>query len=453
MSPELRDELAPGEDPPPEPGHALLQDIVAYLTRHVVFPSQGAADAVALWAVHTHLIDAFDSTPRLAVLSPDKGCGKTRCLEVIEHIVRERLRLVNASVAAVFRSIELKQPTLLFDEADTYFGPRADRSYEELRGLVNAGHRRGETVLRMIGEGAKMEPKEFLTFAPVAMSGIGDLPETILQRSVVIRMRRRAPDEHVQEFRFRDDVPPARCLGQRTEAWAERNLDAVAASRPDMPSGVMDRAADVWEPLLAVADVAGGDWPERARAACLELVAGSVDQSASLGVRLLSDIRDVVGESGRRDRMSSTELCGRLAEIEEAPWGSLFQGRTIDARWLAKHPRPYDIRPGQLRFDGDSAGKGYLFADFEDAFSRYLPPVPQLGETSETRETLIESETDSPPPASDVSLVSDVSLLGAKGQDVSFRVAHERRTEGMYEDLGNGVIIETRPSMNGSDRL
>jgi hypothetical protein len=105
VSPELRDELAPGEDPPPEPGHALLQDIVAYLTRHVVFPSQRAADAVALWAVHTHLIDDFDSTPRLAVLSPDKGCGKTRCLEVIEHIVRERLRLVNASVAAVFRSI------------------------------------------------------------------------------------------------------------------------------------------------------------------------------------------------------------------------------------------------------------------------------------------------------------------------------------------------------------
>ena len=286
-------------DVPEEPGWRLLDDLAEYLNRYVVFPNDESADAVALWAVHTHAIDCFDSTPRLALLSPEKGSGKTRVLEVLGPVVRKALHAVNTTPAFMFRAVDAWSPTLLFDEADTYFGKHAEKAHEELRGLVNAGHRKGAQAHRIVGEGSNMQPRSFSAFAAVAIAGLGDLPETILHRSVLVRMRRRAPNEHVEPYRLRTGEGAGIALGRRAAAWAKRNTDALTGFYPEMPPGVVDRPADVWEALLAIAEVAGAEWRERARTACIAFTSTAVDEEPSWGVRLLEDCRLALTAPGR----------------------------------------------------------------------------------------------------------------------------------------------------------
>ena len=389
--PELRkpsDEQAEPEDAfddvEEEDGVDLLDDLVDFTKRYVAFPDVEQADAVALWGLHTHAVAAFESTPRLAALSPEKGSGKTRLLEVLHLTCRRAKHSTNMSPAYMFRSIEISTPTLLVDEVDTIFGPR-DKNHEELRGLINAGHRRGATVGRMVGEGAAMEPKDFPVFCPVALAGIGKIPDTILDRSVLIRMRKRAPGEKVEQFRERWVRSEGEWLRRRSAAWAIRNLDELSIAEPPMPEGIIDRPADVWEPLLAVADHAGGTWPERARKAAVALNAARQDEDPSLGVKLLEDIRTII-KGGKLDRISSADLVERLVQMEESPWADLW-GKAIDARGLARRLRSYEVVPKVIRI-GDKTPRGYELTDFGDAWMRYLgpykPPTPPGSETSAT---------------------------------------------------------------------
>jgi hypothetical protein len=184
-------------------GADLLDQVAAMLVRYVAFPSPAAQVAVTLWTAHAHAVTAFESTPRLALLSAEKGSGKTRTLEVLELLVPRPMHAVSATAAALFRAVEATQPTLLFDEADTYFGPMAKGDTEELRALVNAGHRKGAVAYRCYGDPSKMQVRAYPAFCAVALAGIGDLPPTILDRAVLVRMRRRAPDEQVEPFRRR----------------------------------------------------------------------------------------------------------------------------------------------------------------------------------------------------------------------------------------------------------
>jgi hypothetical protein len=358
----------------------LLDDIVAILALYVAFPSPAARDAVALWAAHTHCLDAFESTPRLALLSPEKGSGKTRTLEVLEGLVPRPMHVANCTAAALFRSVSAKQATVLFDECDTYFGPRVAKDHEELRGLVNAGHRRGAVAYRCVGEPSKMEVREFAAYAAVALAGLGDLPDTILDRAVVVPMRRRAPDEKVEPFRRRRAIPRLAALRARLEEWAGQVKDTLADAEPAMPDGIVDRPADVWEALLSVADLAGGDWPERARRAAVELNAARQAADPSLGVRLLGDLRVVFHPEGadRVEAMFTEALLEKLVAMDESPWGDL-RGKAIDARGLAWRLRRFGVRPGTVRI-GEVTRKGYRAVDLYDAWSRYLPSSP--GEAS-----------------------------------------------------------------------
>jgi Protein of unknown function (DUF3631) len=348
-------------DVPDETGAQVLDDTVAHLRRFVAWPIPEQPDAVALWVAHTHGIDAFDSTPRLDITSAEKQSGKTRVLELLEVLARRPRLAVSMSSAYMFRAVEEHQPTLLVDEIDTIFGPKAAGNNEELRGLLNAGHRRGATVGRMVGEGAAMVPKDFAVFCPVAFAGIGWLPDTLHDRSIIVVLRRRAPGEIIDDYRARRHRAPGLLLGRRLAAWAHRHAAELADLDPVMPSGITDRPADVWEPVLAVADVAGGDWPARARAACQKLNDIRAAADDSIGVRLLADIRVVFDGI---DRVSSADLAKRLAEIEESPWGDWY-GRPIDARWLARQLKPYGVKPKQHRFDVTKR-KGYLVSDFAD---------------------------------------------------------------------------------------
>ncbi len=252
--------------------------------------------------------------------------------------------------------------------------------------MLNAGHRRGATALRCVVRGKAVEVEEFPAFCAVALAGLGDLPDTILTRSVVIRMRRRAPGERVEPFRHRVHASEGEVLRGQLEWWAEQVRDELRDAWPEMPDGLDDRPADVWEPLLAVADAAGGDWPQRARVAAVALVAQTAEGPQSLGVRMLQDIASVFTELRGIDQLATTELIDRLCELDEAPWGDL-RGKPLDARGLAQRLKPYEINSRPVRVQ-KRVVRGYVREDFHDAWSRYLPgPSPQRSATSATAAT------------------------------------------------------------------
>jgi hypothetical protein len=353
-------------------GAAALDDARAFIGRFCALPVEHAYTAVTLWAAHAWALDAFDSTPRLAFLSPEPGSGKTRALEVLTLLVPWPMHAVNATPAALFRSVAdpASRRTILFDEIDTIFGPKA-KEHEELRGLLNAGHRRSGVAYRCVGEGTRQEVVAFPAYAGVALAGLGQLPDTILTRAVVIRMRRRAPHEHIEPFRARIHEPEGKKLGQQLGDWAATVTDAMAGSWPEMPPGVTDRPADVWEPLLTIADAAGGPWPDRARAACTWLVRDNADRGISLGIRLLDDLRDIFHDART---MTTDEILTRLHALDAAPWADL-KGVPLDARGLSRLLDPYEVKPTKVKIGGRSL-QGYRADHLADAWARYLqPPV------------------------------------------------------------------------------
>lgn len=395
-------------------GYLVLDDLEHMLERFVAFPNGHASAAVVLWIVHTHAVEAFESTPRLALLSPEKGSGKTRTLEVIALLVPNPLHAVNISAAALYRLVADRQPTLLLDEADSYLGVVIAKQHEDLRGLINAGHRRGATVYRGEVSGKTVKVVEFPAYAACALAGIGDLPDTILDRSVIVPMKRRAPHEHVEPFRERLIRAEAEQLRERVAAWADRHHAQLRDTWPEMPDTIADRAADVWEPLIAIADLAGGTWPARARSAAIAINQARLERDPSLGVQLLADCRRVFTDQ-RAERFTTELLVNALIELDESPWADL-RGKPIDARGLARRLRKYDVRPGTHRI-GDEVRKGYRAEDFHDAWERYLPAVADVtdvthstgdGSANVTEDTLF-------PPASAI-LESTPTSNPGKGQ-------------------------------------
>jgi len=348
---------------------------------------------VALWIVHTHALEAAEETPYLAVTSAEKRSGKSLLLEVLELLVPRPLRTTNISDAALFRSIAQEVPTLLFDEIDAIFGKARDR--EDLRGMINAGHRRGAEV-RRVGGANRDKLERFAVFCAKALAGIGTLPETVADRSLPIRLERKAPGETVQRFRRRDVEGEAATLRERVERFAAESIEALKAARPELPADIDDRAQDGAEPLLAIADLAGGEWAQRARRAIVELRGGETAEGDSIGVRLLADVRGVF-EALAADRVSTADLLAHLHGLDEAPWAE-WHGRSLTARGLSKLLDPYRVRSRTVRFDDGSTPKGYKREQFEDAWKRYLPATAaSIRHNATTRtETGIAAETDPP---------------------------------------------------------
>lgn len=353
--------------PDPTSGAELLDDVETFLVRFVAFPTRAAAVATTMWAAHAHLVSEAENSPRLALLSPEPGSGKTRTLEVLELLTPNPMHALSASPAAIFRTLNSEQATLLMDEVDALFGRRGgDDGAEDLRALLNAGHRRGATIPRCVGP--QHDVVKFPVYAAVALAGLGDLPDTLMSRSVIIRMRRRAPGEHVEPFRRRLHAPAGADLHARLAEWCAGVRDTVAGAWPQMPTGVEDRPADVWEPLLAVADAAGDHWPDKARAACVELVKVAESREASLGVRLLADLRQVFGDA---EALSTETVLGELHKLDEAPWSDLH-GKPLDPRGLARRLRQYEVSSTKVKVEG-RALQGYRREDLWDTWGRYLP--------------------------------------------------------------------------------
>jgi hypothetical protein len=385
-------------------GAALLKAAHAFLGRFISYPSEHAQTAHALWCLHTHMMELWEATPRLAFLSAEPASGKTRALEITELLVPRPVAAVNVSPAYLFRKVASEEgaPTILFDEIDTVFGPKAKEN-EELRGLLNAGHRRGAVAGRCVVRGKTIETEEIPAYSAVALAGLGWLPDTILSRSVVIRMRRRAPGEQVEPFRRRVHGAEGDLIRQQIEIWAAQQHGPI--DWPDLPDEIQDRDADVWEPLIAVADLVGGEWSARARAAAVALVAVAHEREPSLGIRLLADLQLVFAAGGTPAHLSSASILKALHDIEEGPWRDL-KGGPLNERGLARRLREYGVRSKTVRIGG-ATPRGYDRADLADLWARYLPPLPTAGETSATSAT----------GGNDVAHVAHVSHSAGNGGD------------------------------------
>jgi hypothetical protein len=456
----------------PESGAELLDDIERFIGRFLIFPARHHVVVLCLWILHTWAVSAFYVTPRLVLDSPEPGSGKTRVLEVLALLCRAAKLTLSTTTAALYRRIAAagdEPPTVLQDEADALFGKTASPQVEDLRALYNSGYKRGATVDRCEGDAKNMRVVEFPVFAPVALAGLaGKLPPTVTSRAVTMHMRRRAPDEHVAEFRERDAKSQAEPIRERIEAWAAANFDALAAARPAMPEGVRDRPAEVWEALLAVADVAGAAWPQRAREACKYFVLDSeADDKLSLGIRLLRDVQKVFGH---RDRMWSTDIVSQLISDPESEWADLW-GKPLDQNRLAKELKRYGVRSQEVRI-GDTTRKGYLVAGeagLGQAWLRYLSICrrnkgnagniagqdnsnPQQTRNSRntgaTLEILSEQAIfDDVPPVAAVAPTDGLSDSGNGSDD-----GHRRASAEHHAARGGGLCIDCRASKPSSGR-
>lgn len=303
--------------PAPETGELL--DAIEQVIKRFVILSDEQRDALALWVLHAFAIDAADTTPYLAITSPEKRSGKSRLLEVLAQLVPRAMEAANISDAALFRALggDGLPVTLLFDEIDAVFGPRQAQNKEELRGLINAGYRRGAKAWRCVGEGSKQEAKPFPVFGPKALAGIGDLPDTVADRSVPIRLRRKSREEQVERGRFKTIKAATGPIAAAATRWAEVSTETLREAEPSLPDELSDRAQDGAEPLLAIADLAGEKWAARSRESLIALHRERGDEGASGGIQLLADIRAAFGDA---DKLPTVDLIEKLKLDDEGPW-------------------------------------------------------------------------------------------------------------------------------------
>jgi putative DNA primase/helicase len=343
-------------------GASVLAKVSETFSRYVVLPA-GAADALALWCAHTHAFKAFPCSPRLNIQSPEKGCGKTTLRDVLAVFVPRPLLTENMTVAVLFRLVQAHAPTILADEYDAWL-----RDNEELRGLFNAGHRCGASVFRC--EGEKNEVRRFAAFAPAVLCGIGALPGTLHDRSIVTRLERAKPGELHDRFDSRRTENEQE-LCRKLARWTADNFVRLETTDPVLPDGLFNRLADNWRPLFAIAEIAGSDWPQRAAIAFAKLTAKADMDAEGIGTRLLADIRDIFDRT-EPDPISAADLVAALVEMEDRPWPELSHGKPITKVKLSRMLKRFQIVSGTKR-DGAATFKGYDRSSFNDAFARYVP--------------------------------------------------------------------------------
>lgn len=422
------EERLPGDESAAE----ILDETVLFERRFVAM-SPAQADIVSLWIVHTHAFNAADVTGYLSVTSAEKRSGKTRLLEVLDLLVAAPWFTGRVTPAVLVRKIDSEQPTLLLDESDTAL--RDDSEYaDHLRGVLNFGYRRGGVQSVCVGQGAEITYRDFSAFCPKAIAGIGQLPETVADRSFPIRLQRRARHERVERFLRSEIDPEAASLRDRIAVLASKIFETLKAAKPDSLEELGDRENEIAAPLLAIADAAAGDWPQRARAALLEIFASSPVRDESLGERLLQDIRLAFDQSGSQQIGTKVLLDGYLNADGDAPWREFNHGKPLTDRGLSRMLGRFGIRPEHFR-DGLKTIRGYTRASFRDAWERYpAPPAVAIG-TSGTDSAFSElavPDENSVPDASGTDNVSGraISFKTRRVPDVPVVPPPERITEG-----------------------
>jgi len=318
--------------------------------------------AVTLWIAMTWFIDVIQIAPLAVITAPEKRCGKSQLLFLLSKLVYRPLAASNITPAALFRSIDLWHPTLLIDEADTFM-----RENEELRGLINCGHTRDSAkIIRTTGE--EFIPKTFFVWGAKALAGIGKLSDTIMDRAIILGLRRKKAEETVERLRHAEpELFPT--LSAKLARFAYDYSHIVRIAKPVLPESLNDRAQDNWESLFAIAEIAGDEWLNITRSAALK-ISGDMDQSQSISVELLADIEEII-ETREADRMSTVDLINSLCKDQEKPWATYNRGQAITPRQIASRLKEFGIVSNTIRM-GATTAKGYMFLQFADAFARYL---------------------------------------------------------------------------------
>lgn len=406
--------------PDPVSPAALFNELADIILRHIVL-DKDQADAAALWVAHTYLTDMIDISPILIINAPEKACAKTLLQTLLGRMSYRPLPASNASLSALFRAVEVWRPTMLIDEADTFF-----RDNAELHGLVNAGYKRGGYVLRSEASGDSFEPRMFSVFCAKSIAGIAlekHLPDSTMSRGIVLNLRRKLPHETVQRLRHTDSGK-FEVIASKLARFADDYAQQVRRARPHLPDDLSDRAQDNWECLLAVAECAGQEWLERATHAALKL-SGASEQSTSTGNELLADIQQVF-EGRQETKISTADLIEALVNDHEKSWATYNRGKPISPRQLAKQLAGYGISSKTVRLGKFDTPKGFDAAQFADAFARYLgtpekmpprsneapePSVAMAEDVSDTTQPIRhESETQPSLPPQDCCGVADASL-------------------------------------------
>jgi hypothetical protein len=355
---------------------AVLSELSEGFRRYAVLPTH-ADDALALWCAFTWFCEASHIAPLLVIRSPEKGCGKSTVLSIVKRLVYRPWVLSGISAAVLYRVADKHRPTVLIDEGDTFL----NNENQDLHGIINSGHSKDAPYFwRCVGD--DHEPKGFYVFSPKAIAFIGHTRDTLHDRAVEVELRRKMPSEKVARLRHADGGE-LDTLARKLARLTEDNLAAFAAMRPAMPESLPDRQADNWEPLLAIAMLAGDEWVQRATAAALALT-GSKAQSApvSMGVELLTDIQHIF-ESKRTDKIRTAELVQALCDDPEAAWATYNRGKQISPRQVAKRLAEYGIKADPIR-EGYEVFRGYRKEQFEDAFTRYRATPPKNPEKNVT---------------------------------------------------------------------
>jgi hypothetical protein len=396
----------------------VLDEIEATIMRYIIFPSEHEPVALALWVPHTHALEAAWFSPYVHLTSPDRESAKSRSLEVLEPLVPDGHRMVLPTAAIIYGLLDAadggRPPVFFIDEVDNWLTGRAARTEigQALLGVLNDGYHRGGSVPRTEWHGKQRVVHKLPTFGAKVLAGIAALPDPIASRTIPIRLQRKKRSETVAPFRERTSRPELERLRDRIAAVIDRPmLDRLANATPDLPGALSDRQKDLWEPLAALADEAGGDWPHRARAAAVALHArGSVSDEAT-GTALLRDAARIFAE-GDVDRLFTADLARGLTELEDAsgPWAEWWRRDLADGgvksvgHRIAKLLRPFNIEPSKIRI-GDRTAQGYLVTAFVDPLERYVAPTPPFDGTTEQNRQNTPDDLHG----------SDVPLLGGMG--------------------------------------
>ncbi len=318
-------------------GAELLDELHDIFDRHIIFAKKHAKTACALFVIHAHAHMCATHSPILFITSPTKRCGKTNLLSVVSMLVPKPLSAANVTAATIFRAIERWHPTMLIDEVDTFFEDRND-----LRGVLNSGHKKGVAyVLRCVGD--DIGPAKFSTGLRRSLPASGASTRPWRIASITIELKRKLRSEQVDHIP--EDDYAYEELRRKAARWALDNEARLKGARPELPD-LHDRARDNWRPLIAIADLAGGDWPKMAREAAVAL--SGVDDDETQSILLLRDLQKLFARYDD-ENLSSAFIAERLATMEDRPWPAFAHGKPITPHGIARLLKPFNVRPRQIR--------------------------------------------------------------------------------------------------------
>ena len=349
-------------------GDALLDEIVALINRYVILtPSQ--AVSVACWVVFSYGFESMRICPQLLINSPAKRCGKSTLLELIVNLSLRPLAASNISSAAIYRAIEAWKPTLLIDEADTFLGNKAS---EDIAGILNSGHNRGLAfVIRTTEVDGEHVPKSYSTFCPKVIAMIKAPADTIIDRSIVIRLERKLPTQRVDALAV-DGSEQMRGVRSRILRWTNDYLQTVKFEINATPPMTNDRARQNWAVMVAFAQALGPKSLAAVLDASREVANTAVLEEDHEG-DLLTDIQElVVREKGAH--IQSATLVKELGKMAHRPWIHINRGKALTESGLAQMLKPFGARPAKYR-DGKVTLRGYEVCRLKEVFLRYLSPV------------------------------------------------------------------------------